>query len=271
MQTVVLSKGEKKFQQELLDTGVRLDGREAMEMRKYTTFMSPLSLSPASCRVIWGHGYGDTTELIVSVSTELAKRESSEPVISLKALDGAFGEEVDQSEICQVVQSTLIHFIDNSGCIDRERLSVANSPYSWKLFVDILVIKAAGAVYEASMLGIRRSLAELSFPHLLVTPGEALAELHFDIDETKESMKLIDVDKIPFVVSFAAANNILLIDPTPLELTVVGSLVVLGLTADGKVLGFNHFGERGMKSWVLAEITGHTEAILPHLRGDHLM
>lgn len=260
MQTIVLSKGEKEFQQDMLNRGVRLDGRENMESRRYAIEMETLSLSPASCRVTWGHGYGNTTEVIVSVSTEVAKTKLSEPLISVKALKGSFGPSIDASEICQVIQSTIVHFLNNSGCLEPTQFEIANTPFSWKLFVDILIIRAAGAVYESAMIGIRETLGVLRFPQLKITPGETLAELHFDIDDSKESIEIIDKEKVPFAVSFAAGDGFLLLDPTPSEITVVQSLVVVGVSTTGSILGLNHFGERGMKSSAIAEISEHVNA-----------
>jgi exosome complex RNA-binding protein Rrp42 (RNase PH superfamily) len=266
MQTVILSKGEKLFQEALIAKGIRIDGRESLESRRFTTEPNPLPLSPASCRVIWGHGYGSTTEVLVSVTTEVVKTEFGDPQLSVKSLFAAFGSAVDSVEVCEVIQSTLLQFLQNSGALAPEQFVVVNSPFSWKLYIDVLVIRAAGGVYEASMIGIRESLAELTFPQLVVTPGETLAELHFDIDETKEYLRLIEKERIPFVVSFAAAANALLLDPTPLEIAVVQSLLVIGISAKGLVLGLNHFGECGVRSGILAEITEEAQKVLAQLQ-----
>ena len=264
MQTVVLCEGERKFIHSLLDEGIRLDGRDYQSIREFTVEKNPLALSPASCRVIWGTGYGDTTEVIVSVSTEVAKTESSAPVVSVKALRKSLG--TDESEgICENVQATLLLFLKNSGCLDPGQFVVMNSPFSWKLFIDILIVRGAGALCDAAMIGIRETLSDLTFPQLIVTPGETLAELHFDIDETKDNVKLIDPEKIPFAVSFSAASNCLVVDPTPVEMTVVKSLIVIGLNKSGMIVGLHHLGECGMKSWALAQITGTTKAILESL------
>lgn len=265
MQEKVLCSGEKKFVQALLDQHIRLDGRSALQNRRFTTEMDPLPLSPSSCRVTWGHGYGDTTEVIVSVSTEIAKTELSEPMISVKALQGSFGVG-DSIDMCRVIQSTLTNFMQNSKCIEPSQFVIVNSPSSWKVFIDILIVRAAGAVYEAAMIGIKKALGALEFPQVIVTPGDTLAELHFDVDETKESVCLIKSDDVPFVMSFAAADNTLLLDPTPAEIAVVQSLVVVGVGNDGCVLGMNHFGERGMKSWMLQEIAGQTKTVIAQIR-----
>jgi exosome complex RNA-binding protein Rrp42 (RNase PH superfamily) len=262
MQTLVLSKGEKLFQQDLLSQGIRVDGRDPLENRPFVVELNPLPLSPSSCRVTWGHGYGSTTEVLVSVSTEVVKIEQGDPQLSVKSLFSAFGSAVDSVEICGVIQSTLSQFLQNSGALAPSQFIVVNSPFSWKLYIDVLVIRAAGAVYEAAMVGVRESLAILTFPQLIVTPGDTLAELHFDIDETKEYLRLIQKETIPFVVSFAAAENCLLLDPTPIEITVVQSLLVVGVSVTGMVLGLNHFGERGVKSRSLAEITEQAQAVL---------
>lgn len=255
MQTLVLSKDEIQFQRDLLEQGLRLDGREALDPRLYTIEMNPLPLSPASCRVLWGNGYGYTTELLVSVSTEVMTIENSSSVLSVKALAGSFGPAVDQDEICQVIKSTLRHFLENSGVLEQSQFIIINSPYSWKLFIDVLVIKASGAVYDASMVGIYHVLNALTFPQLIVTPGETIAELHFDVDETKEPQKIIDAQQVPVVMSFAACPNSFFIDPTPTEITVLQSLLVVGMSRSGKLLGLNHFGECGMKQWILQEVT----------------
>jgi exosome complex RNA-binding protein Rrp42 (RNase PH superfamily) len=266
MQTLVLSKGEKLFQRDLLNQGIRIDGRDCLESRRFVVDLNPLPLSPASCRVTWGHGYGSTTEILVSVTTEVAKTEFGDPELSVKSLFAAFGSAVDSVEVCEVIQSTLFQFLQNSNALAPSQFVVVNSPFSWKLYIDVLVIQAAGAVYDAAMIGIRESLAVLTFPQLIVTPGETLAELHFDIDETKEYLRLIEKQSIPFVVSFAASANALLLDPTPIEITVLQSLLVIGLSVGGMILGLNHFGECGVRSGSLAEITEQAQAVLGQLQ-----
>ena len=266
MQTLVISNDEKRFQQNLLDLSLRLDGREPLDSRKFKIEINPLPLSPSSCRVIWGHGYGDTTEIMVSVSTEIMRNEQSLTQLSVKALSGSFGEDLERSdEICQVVKNTLDKFLENSGAIDREQLRISNSQYSWKVFIDVLIYKAAGAVYEASMLGIRESLKRLKFPELIITPGETLSELHFDIDENKEERNLIHSEKLPYVMSFAASPNGLFLDPTPLEISVIQSLLVIGFSRNGEILGLDHFGECGLRKWAIAEITEKSQTLLSEM------
>ncbi|KAH0791787.1 exosome complex component RRP42 [Histomonas meleagridis] len=262
MQTVVISKDEKAFHQSLLAHDIRLDGRAPLVSRQFKVEINPLPLSPSSCRVTWGYGYGDTTEVMVSVSTEIMKEEQSLPQISVKALSGSFGIDFDPTEICQVVNSTLEQFLKNSGALDPSQFVIVNSPYSWKIFIDVLIYKAAGAVYEAAMIGIRESLSRLTFPQLIVTPGETISELHFDIDENKEELKLIDPEKLPYVLSFAVAPNSLFLDPTPIEISVVQSLLVIGVSKAGSILGLNHFGERGLKTNAIEEITNNLQMLL---------
>ncbi|OHT02091.1 hypothetical protein TRFO_07278 [Tritrichomonas foetus] len=266
MQPILLSKGEKEFIKGLLNQSIRIDGRDRDEIRPFSVEMNPLPLSPSSCRVTWGHGYGNTTELLVSVSTEVMKIEESAPQLSVKSLSGSFGEGIDGAEICQVVYSTLLHFIQNSEVLEQSQFVIVNSPYSWKLFIDVLIIKAAGAVYEAAMIGIRETLRKLRFPQLIITPGETISELHFDIDENKPPLKLINKEKLPFALSFASVGDSLLRDPSPLEVAVVQSLLVIGVGSGNTILGLNHFGECGMKPAVLAEIQEGIEAYVAPLR-----
>ena len=254
MQPLLLSKSERDFVHSLIDHGVRVDGRTHDQIRPFSVDMDILPLSPSSCRVVWGRGYGDTTELIVSVCTEVMKSEISDPQISVKSISGAFGSGVDGTEICQVVFSTLQHFLENSTALEPSQFVISNSPYSWKLFIDVLIIKAAGAIYEAAMIGIRETLRKLRFPQMIITPGETISELHFDIDENKPYLKLIDKEKLPFAISFAPVGDTLIRDPSPLEVAVVQSLLVIGVGINNSILGLNHFGERGMKPAVISDV-----------------
>ena len=110
MQSILLSKGEKDFIQGLFEQNLRVDGRDFDQMRPFSIEMNPLPLSPSSCRVTWGHGYGNTTEILVSVSTEVMKTEESEPLLSVKSLANSFGENADGSEICHIHGSSLLMF-----------------------------------------------------------------------------------------------------------------------------------------------------------------
>jgi exosome complex RNA-binding protein Rrp42 (RNase PH superfamily) len=135
------------------------------------------------------------------------------------------------------------------------------------VFIDVLIIRAYGAVYEAAMMGIREALGIVTFPQLIVTPGETLAELHFDIDDSKEAVTIIDKEKLPFVMSFAVGSNLLLLDPTPLEISVLQSQLVIGILPNGLLVGLNHFGECGMKPSALAEVTEQAQIALKQFVG----
>ena len=254
MQTLRLSPGEKQFYCDLLAGNMRLDGRNFLQQRNFKIELNPLPLSPSSCRVIWGNGYGNTTEIIASVAIEISTNEHAKYDLNVKALPGSFGPNSDSVEICQVIKSTLEHFLDNSEALEPQQFVLFNSPYSWKLFVDVLLIKASCAFYEAAMLGIEKSLENLTFPELIVTPGDNPNELHFDIDETKPTRSIIDIEKIPKVISFAAFNDSLLLDPLPSEITSVQSLLVVGISKDGAMLGLTHFGEAGLRESILGTL-----------------
>ncbi|EAY01245.1 hypothetical protein TVAG_027130 [Trichomonas vaginalis G3] len=255
MQTLTLSPGERTFQCEMLARNMRMDGREFLQSRTHEIELNPLPLSPSSCKVIKGHGYSNTTEVIVSINTEVALNEHAEFDLSVKSLPGAFGPNLEDAEICQVIKTTIKHFLVNSEVLEPNQFILFNSPYSWKIYIDVLILKAAGGVYEASMLGIESCLQNITFPALIVTPGESANELHFDIDESKKAEHLIKVEKIPKLYTFAAYQDKLIIDPTPAEVTSVQSLIVIGASKDGSMLGMNHFGESGLRESLLGQIT----------------
>ena len=267
MQSIVLSKGELDFQYKLIQQGMRIDGRGLNQVRSSDFKYQILPLSPASCQVFWGNAYNSKTEVIVSISTEIYKTPEAMPHFSVKSLPNSFDDQND-SQICQVVQTTLLNFLNNSGVLEPSQFIIPNSPYSWKLFIDVLIIKAAGAVYEASMLGIRESLRLLSFPELIISPGETMGELIFDIDESKPTKKLINEDKIPYVFTFAASGDKLLIDPTPLEVTVLGSMVIVCLSKEGNLLGLDHFGNKSIDPEILTKVTVKAQDTLQQLLSD---
>ena len=266
MQTLVLSNGEKEYLQKLLKNEERLDGRDKFTQRNIEYELNILPLSPTSCKVRWGVGYGDTTEIIVSIINEVSLNENTKFQISVKSLNGSFGSNQSSNEICQVISNTLDQFLINSEVFSKEKLNILNSNYSWKLFIDVLIIKSSGGIYEATMNGIYQCLSNFTFPHLLVTPGESTNELHFDIDESKLPEKLLNEKDLPIVFSFSSINNILFIDPTPLEITTLQSLLVVAISRDGKLLGLTHFGEIGLKPWILNEITNKIPLILNSIK-----
>lgn len=255
MQTLRLSPGEKTFQCEMLARNMRMDGRDFLQERSHLIEQNPLPLSPSSCKIIRGHGYSNTTEVIVSVNTEIALNEHAEFDLSVKSLPGAFGPNLEDSEICQVINSTIKHFLINSEVLEPNQFILFNSPYSWKIYIDVLILKAAGGVYESAMLGIEKCLENITFPALIVTPGESVNELHFDIDESKKAEHIIKEEKIPKLYTFSAYQDKLIIDPTPSEVTSVQSLIVIGAAKDGSMLGLNHFGEAGLRESLLGQLT----------------
>lgn len=255
MQSVHLCKGESNFQFKLISQGLRLDGREVDECRQSSVELQILPLSPSSCKVFWGLGYNNRTEIIVSVSTEIYKTNEAQPSFTVKCLPNSFGDTVDSNQICNVIQTTLFGFLSNSGIIDPDQFVIKNSPYSWKLFIDVLIFKAAGGVYEASLLGIREAFRNLTFPDLIITPGETVGELLFDIDESKPPKKILKEENLPYAFSYATSGSIILSDPTPLEVSVLGSLIVIGVDKNGNLIGLDHFGKTDISNSTLDSIS----------------
>ena len=259
MQTVVLSPGEKGFYLDMLSKGLRIDGRKISELREFRVTRDVLPLSQSSVRVTYGNGYNQTTEAIMSISTEVVTSKLSELELSVKSLDTAFGE--DSQKICEVVRNTLLSFIKNSGALAPEKLQIPNVDYSWKVYIDVLFLKAAGGIYEVPMVGIRIALASLRFPQLTISPGDSIAELHFDIDESKPPRELVSADELPLALTFSPLGNELISDPLPSEVSVLSSLLVAGFTKDGKLIGLTHFGSRGMDANIITDVNSRVQAM----------
>jgi len=255
MQTRVLSKGEKQFITKLISKKLRLDGRDFLTSRNHSIEMNPLPLSPSSCKVRWGNSYGETTEIIVSVTNEVSLNEKSGFSLSVKSLPGAFGPQIESGEICNVISTTLQQFLINSDALNQNKFVIYNSNYSWKLFIDVLVIQACSAVFDAAMVGIFHSLKNLSFPQLIVTPGDSAAELHFDIDDSKHPEYLLDTEKLPKLYSFSSGDKVIILDPSSLEVSALGSLLIVAASNTGSLLGLSHFGETGLSPSVISDIT----------------
>lgn len=253
MQTVTLSKGERKFRKELLEGGVRLDGRSFVETRKFTIEQDILPLAATSSLVRWGYGVGATTELYVAVNTEVTHVEPREPSITVRSIDGAFDVSTNVTEVLEVVRESIQSFLTNCHALEPD-LFIINKPYGWKLFIDILIIRADGGLHEAAMTGIVDCLSRLEFPELLISAGETVAEPHFQIDPNRLPKQLIDPELLPIVLSYAALGSQLIADPSPAEVTCLSSLVVVGLTHKGELLGLQHFGKVGLESNIIEAV-----------------
>lgn len=252
MQDLGISPGQASFIRQLLAHGQRIDGRSQNQIKEHSIQKQVLSLSEQSCRVFWGFGSNNETEVLVSSSIEILEKKDRNFSLTVNCLKKCIGHE--EAAVCDITKNVLSSTLENSNIFDPEKLNIKDSDYCWVVYLDVLFIQASGSLYEAALYGINNILSELVFPELIVKMSEHGKGLRFEVDETKEPIKLLDNRRLPLLLSYSVYDETLFCDPTTEEISATSSLIVVSASQDGKLLGLNKFGDTQLKLAIIENI-----------------
>jgi exosome complex component RRP42 len=219
----------------LLDKGVRLDGRKALEYRKIKVEYNVTKSAEGSARVTMGDTdvitgvkmevfvpYSDTPDQgSLMVGAELSPLASSEFEVGPPGIEAI--------EIGRVVDRGL----RESHAIDLKKLCIRPGELAWTIVMDICPINHAGNLFDVGALSAIAAVKNTKLP--------GLKDDKVDYDnKTKEHLHLT---KIPLSVTVCKIGNHFIIDPTNEEEKVVDARLTVATVDNGELCALQKGGD----------------------------
>lgn len=208
---------------------IRSDGRDLNERRPTAINIGSISTADGSAVVKMG-----CTSIVCGIKAELAEPRDTEPKkgfivpnVDLLPLCSPLFKTGPPSEQAQVLSKLMLDVLNDSDCIDLEKLCIVEGKLSWCLYMDLTCLDFDGNVAEACILAATAALANLTLPK--VSTEEEKINVLWERDPAA-------IDEGPLAATFAIlADDIIVVDPTYEEECLAKEIFMIVLTHNGNV------------------------------------
>ncbi|MEE9525007.1 MAG: exosome complex protein Rrp42 [Candidatus Woesearchaeota archaeon] len=227
----------KKHITNLLDKGIRMDGRGLLDYRQGVTVEYDVSNSAeGSARVVIGE-----TEVLVGVKMSIEQPYPDTPnegglmvnaeLLPLSSPDFESGPPSIQAiELSRVIDRG----IRESKAIDNRKLCVIAGEKVWTVMIDVCPINDAGNLFDASALGALAALRNTKLPKL--AEGEI-------VDYSEKTDEKLPLSKQPVSVTVCKIGKHLIIDPSIEEGKVIDARLTVATDEKGQLCALQKGGD----------------------------
>ncbi|KAI9927667.1 hypothetical protein ASPWEDRAFT_119483 [Aspergillus wentii DTO 134E9] len=232
-----LSIAERDFILNALREDVRLDGREADQLR-------PLKVS-------FGDEYGHVkvqlgkTSLIVRISSEVTKPRDDRPfdgdftiAMELTAMGSPAWDNGRSADLEPYVTHVLDRVVRHSNALDTESLCIVKGVSCWSIRADVHVIDYDGNLVDAACIGIMAGLQHFRRPDAVVKDGQVVV---YGLDERVPVP--LNITHKPLSITFHTFDEgkRVILDATRKEEQASEADVVIGINNAGDVCFVSKF------------------------------
>ena len=221
------------FKQLLLDFDIRIDGRNKMDIRKYSIEKNTVNNCFSSVKLTYNN---TKNEIIFAVKGDLIKEDEGKNQDNLRIelnINSMSMNNKGQSDELKLVKNKMESLINklmiskiNTDCLT---INEKNPKLYWKLYLDIFVFDDLRiSLFQLISIGIKETLLNVKVPKIIAFQNEIDDKFEYDLmqnykDLTKEdSEEKIKFD-IPNIYVFSIFNNCLYLDPCDEELIITPS------------------------------------------------
>ena len=227
----------KKHIIELLDKGVRLDGRKADEYRKPIKVEYDVSDSAeGSARVQIGE-----TEIITGIKMAVEAPYPDTPDAGIMMVGAELSPlanpefesgppSIEAIELARVIDRG----IRESKSITTDKLCLEPGEKVWSVMIDMAPINDAGNLFDAGALSAAAALKNTKFPKL---------EEGNKVNYLEKTNELLPFSKKPISVTVCKIGKHFIVDPTTEEEKVIDARLTVATGDDGKLYALQKGGE----------------------------
>jgi len=244
------------FKQLLLDFDVRIDGRDKMDIRKYTIEKNTINNCFSSIKLTYNNSKND---IIFAIKGELIKEnEQTEEEnkdnlkIELNISSMSMNSKGQTAEDYKLVKNKMESLFNklmiskiNTDCLIINQQS---PKLYWKLYLDIFVFDDLRmSLFQLISIGIKETLLNVKVPKMIAFQNEIDEKFEYDLmqnykdltmEESEEKLKL----EIPNIFVFSIFNNNLYLDPCDEELVITPSNLYIS-EYNKKILNIESIGD----------------------------
>ena len=241
------------FKQLLLDFDVRIDGRDKMDIRKYSIEKDIINNCFSSIKLTYNNS---KNEMIFAIKGELIKEneelneENNKIELNINSMSmNTKGQNAEESKAIKNKMESLFNKLMiskiNTDCLIINK----NSPkLYWKFYLDVFIFDDLRmSLFQLISIGIKETLLNIKVPKMIVFQNEVDEKFEYDLmqnykdmtmEESEEKIKL----EIPNIFVFSIFNNNLYLDPCDEELIITPSNLYIS-EYNKKILNIESIGD----------------------------
>ncbi|KAJ5171881.1 Exoribonuclease phosphorolytic domain 1 [Penicillium capsulatum] len=232
-----ISLAEHDFILESLKEDVRLDGRQADQLR-------PLNIS-------FGEEYGHVklqlgkTSIVVRISAEVTKPQDERPfdglfniVLELSAMGSPAWENGRSNDLESYVTQIIDRVVRHSNALDTESLCILKGVSCWSIRADVHVLDYDGNLTDAACIAIMSGLQHFRRPDAVVRDGQVIV---YGVEERVPVA--LNITHKPLSITFNVFNEgkSIILDATRKEEQASEGELVIGINNAGDVCFLSKF------------------------------
>ncbi|KAI8991098.1 ribosomal protein S5 domain 2-type protein [Mycotypha africana] len=268
MPAPLISPAEKSYIQQGVEQDCRADGRARLDYRHFVVESGILSQASGSARCRLGD-----SDILVGVKVEIGEVDPLRPkqgriVCNVECSPSA--SQQFEGRGADELNNTLTRTLDRlfsgpqSG-LDLDSLCIIPNQQCWVLYVDAMVMDAAGNLLDCIVLATRAALYNTRIPKTEIEDlGDG--EFAFDVmDDIEDAEPIKGWDNMPISVSlYKMGLNRYILDPTTLEELCSDAVLTVGVNKLGQVCSMKKSLNGSIETSLLNEmITTATEVAKP--------
>ncbi|CEG64195.1 hypothetical protein RMATCC62417_01216 [Rhizopus microsporus] len=257
MPTPLISPAEKSYIEEGIQQDCRADGRARLEYRHMILETGLLSQASGSARCRLGD-----SDVLVGVKVEIGEIEQNQPnqgriVCNVECspsasqqFEGRGADEINNSLTMAVDRL----FNGPQSGLDLEKLCIIPGQQCWIIYIDAMVMDAAGNLLDCIVMTVRAALYNTRIPKTEIQDlGEG--EYEFEVmDDVEDAEPIVGWENLPITVTLYKIADRYIIDPTILEELCSQVTLTVGVNGSGSVCSIQKGGNGSIEPSLLTEM-----------------
>ena len=245
------------FKQLLLDFDIRIDGRDKMDIRKYSIEKDVINNCFSSIKLTYNNS---RNEIIFAVKGELIKEKEKKEqqenkddlkiILNINSMSmNVKGQNAEEYKLIKSKMESLFNKLMISKIVTDCLIIHQDSPkLYWKLYLDVFVFDELRMnLFQIMSIGIKETLLNIKVPKMVAFQNELDDKFEYDLmqnykdltmEESEEKLKL----EIPNIYVFSIFNNNLYLDPCDEELIITPSNLYIS-EYNKKILNIESIGD----------------------------
>ena len=249
------------FKQLLLDFEIRVDGRNAMETRKYDMEQNVINNCFSSLKLTYNNS---KNEILFTIKGELIKdnleekndkdkninENNSRIIINIDSMSMASrGQNSEEYKtIKNKMESLLNKLMISKINTDSLIINKKDPKLFWKLNLDIFVFDDLRmSLFQLISIGIKNVIQNVKVPKIIIFKNEIEDKFEYDLRKNYEDLTIEDSEEkiiceIPNIYVYSIINNALYLDPSDEELIITPSILYVS-EGNKKILNIESIGD----------------------------
>ena len=249
------------FKQLLLDFEIRVDGRNAMETRKYDMEQNVINNCFSSLKLIYNNS---KNEILFTIKGELIKdnleekndkdkninENNSRIIINIDSMSmSSRGQNSEEyKNIKNKMESLLNKLMISKINTDSLMINKKDPKLFWKLNLDIFVFDDLRmSLFQLISIGIKNVIQNVKVPKIIIFKNEIEDKFEYDLRKNYEDLTIEDSEEkiiceIPNIYVYSIINNSLYLDPSDEELIITPSILYVS-EGNKKILNIESIGD----------------------------